>query len=126
MNFRKNFILSVICMVFAICMFPMVAKAAPDLKNQSVQDLLRAKGMIRDIHSCEMCQVCNENEAGELRDGPYCNHADPWRPDTIHSSMRFIRTVYVWNEIESKYIRMDYFQCIFCGYEEGFNHSMYD
>lgn len=118
---RKS-VMSIVCMALLLFMFPMVAKATPETKAESEIEICKAKEEVTGEHICCGCHE-EEGKEGELRDGPYCNHADPWLPTTQHSSMRYIRTTYVWNINNNDYDRRDYFQCVFCGYECFYVHN---
>lgn len=120
---RKQMLSFVVCLVFIVCVFPMTVKAAPVAKLRSEKILQETNGKAVSVHVCEGCHGAEGNEKGEYRDGPYCNHADPWLPTTQHSSMRYIRTSYFWNEIENEYMILDFFQCVFCGFECPFDHT---
>ena len=56
---------------------------------------------------------------------PVCEHGDPTSWLHPHSSMRYVRTVEYYNDMEHHYETRDWYQCIFCGYETFFVHGIY-
>lgn len=69
---------------------------------------------------CAECETgeCTEdtmNLMGERSSVPYCNHVNP--TTYPHSSMRYLRTVYDWDIINSCEVEKVWYKCILCGYE---------
>lgn len=54
---------------------------------------------------------------------PVCEHKDPYYGLYPHSTMRYIRTVMWYNEIESRTDKRDWYQCVLCGYECFWVHN---
>lgn len=48
---------------------------------------------------------------------PVCEHGDPTSWQHPHSSMRYVRTTQYHDYINSSVYFIDWYQCIFCGYE---------
>lgn len=125
---RKVVALAVICQVLAFCFFSASVQAASDYEMKRSVHMPKSNVKTEDVITCdEQCLECEE--ICSHRDGLYCGHFDPTlpSPDGTPSSMRYIRTVNHYNYIELRYDIREYYQCVFCGYEEFYVHGyIYD
>ncbi len=113
MSIKKIFLAIVCSFTLSFCLFPEVTLAANT--SNSVPEMPLTEGTTN---------LVSETEFALNSAHPVCNHDDPTK--TLHSSMRFLFTIYYYNAIDSRTDVRDWYQCTLCGYETFFVHGHID